>query len=141
MKVCVLDMATLRFRWSKPHDAVSVLTTSHEPLATVAAKNLSPREAAGFGIEEAVDTGRVWRGGAPLPIALYNPYTAEIQFGLASAQTIYALQEPLAFDYAGIVAELDQAAGQLHFPGNIVAHAAKDMSLPAAALKLLAHRV
>lgn len=112
--VLVLDMSSLRFRWTTPErGCVSVLSTREEVLAVIDADPSEPLATIAFrAMDDALARATVLRAdphhpaGPPLrlAVALYNPLTGEVSLGAVPATVAYTAGERLTVDAAGTLA-------------------------------------
>jgi hypothetical protein len=123
MRVCVFDLASLRFSRTSDRGTARVRTAAGELLAsTRGGAALTDRQVAAALCDQALAGARVIRSvdgcDEAVPVGFYNPFSAEVAIGALPATAAYSdgRAVPLAVD--GTVAALD--GDRLHLAGRLL---------------------
>jgi hypothetical protein len=105
----LLDLAGIRFSWSRTSRCLSVYSSRLEVLAVVRLDgSLSTEETALRGLDEVLKVGRVERvlthGREVYPVGLYNPFTAEVAVGGVPGTRTFSDRKVLDIDDDGALA-------------------------------------
>jgi hypothetical protein len=107
----LLDLAGIRFSWSKGSSCLSIYSSRLEVLGVVQLDpELSTEEMALRGLDEVLANGRVERvqfdGRVVFPIALYNPFTSQVAVGAIPLTRTYSDRAVIDMDDDGCRAKL-----------------------------------
>lgn len=104
----IFDLAGLRYVWNSTRSRITVRNSDGTHLGTVdVTYGTSDPVAAHLANEDALDRGRVRRGGSLHRIGLYNPHTAEISLGAGNKLRVFSDDAVVELDATGTPAVLD----------------------------------
>lgn len=108
-KYILLDLTSLSFRTSSARDVLAVLSERSEILMVVDVPPASNSHLSFLGCEALLQRGSIRRDGETFPIALYNPFSAQVSVGAADAGSIFVANRRLVFEES-LVFELESSA-------------------------------
>lgn len=123
MDVLLLDMASILF---KKYDKVLVTLAPTGDLLATSPLLYSDEASTYLALNTVLDEARVVYKGTRLPVALYNPITAEIIIGAVPKGKVFSDSSPIVFPTKGIMVSVNSATICIQDRTIPIAHSSLD---------------